>query len=69
MKGMEIAETKQEDWHRKYGNRANKVQSQSAFLWVPCQENSVLNAACKWKIFWSQWILDQSHCHSKNSDF
>lgn len=32
MKGMEIAETKQEDQLKKYGNRANKVQSQSAIL-------------------------------------
>jgi len=32
MKGMEITETKQEDRLRKYGNRANKVQSQSAII-------------------------------------
>lgn len=47
MKGMEIAETKQEDQLRKHDNRANKVQSQSAVLWEPGKENSVLNATCK----------------------
>lgn len=32
MKGTEIAETKQEGRLRKYGRRANKVQSQRAIL-------------------------------------
>lgn len=69
MKGIEIAETKQEGQLRKYGNRPNEVQSQSAILWVAGKENSILNAAREWKIIWSLWNLDQSQQHNENSNF